>query len=173
MSVVMRSDLVPLEIAGRDLVERPPRGEIAVGLGKADVGAAGLVPRRVVQLALRYVQEVHAAHEEREVGVHTPCDRAPVLPESRSARAVERHDDELRWPLRRNGVPNVPGRRAGRRSRSPWRLQCASLYEGGEDTGGENETGDESDSPAPMCGGPSSHPPDRAPGRFRLGLTTP
>src|SRR5438093_8569462 len=43
----------------------------------------------------------------------------------------------------------------------------------GEDAGGENETGDQSDSPAPMCGGPTSHPPDRAPGRFRLGLTTP
>src|SRR5262249_56349727 len=93
----VRPDLVALVVRAFDLRERPAR--VLARRREADVGATRRMTRRVVLARMRPVDEVDAADEEGEVRMDPPRDRAPVRPELRPARAVERDDDVLRAPL--------------------------------------------------------------------------
>src|SRR5205823_1785582 len=105
VAVVVRPDLVALAIRGGDLAQHRERAALVLER-EADIGAARVVARRPVEVAPAPVEQVDAADEEREVRVGLARDRAPVLPQPRPARAVERDDDELRRPAtaRRRGA---------------------------------------------------------------------
>src|SRR5206468_1722749 len=76
-------------------------------------GAVGLV-RRGVLLPVGPVEEGGPADEEGEVRVRPPPDGEPVAPHAPAARAVERHDHELRRPRRRRRRPPPRVRREQR-----------------------------------------------------------
>ena len=99
MAVEMRPDLVPFAVRAANVGQRPAHD--VDRQCKADVGAARTVPRGPVDRAVRPVEEVHAADEEREVRADFARDRPPVRPELRAAGAVEGDDDELRRSSRR------------------------------------------------------------------------
>src|SRR5439155_1058709 len=66
-----------------------------------------------VELPSRTVEQVDAAHEERELRPRPPRDAAPVRPQTDAAGAVEGDDEELRRPQRRrNRLGSRPLNRA-------------------------------------------------------------
>src|SRR5947208_12723845 len=72
------------------------------------------MPRRPVEQAPLLGEQVNATDEEGEVSLRPPGDFAPVGPELRAARAVERDDEELRRP-RRGGPSRAKVMRRRRR----------------------------------------------------------
>src|SRR5205823_12518598 len=119
VAVEVRADLVSLAVPRRDRAQRPARVELAARKAEADVGAPDGVPRRVVEVAVRPVDQVDAADEEREARVGPARDRAPVAPEPRPARAVEGDDDEPRRAARPRRRREGAGPRGGRAPAPP------------------------------------------------------
>src|SRR5438874_8818017 len=75
------------------------------------------MPRRPVEQAPLLGEQVNATDEEGEVSLRPPGDFAPVGPELRAARAVERDDEELRRPRRGGPSRAKVMRRCSRRRR--------------------------------------------------------
>ena len=128
VAVVVRPHLVPLAVAERDLAahRRDPGGVRR----EADRRVTARLFWGRVLVVVRPVEQVGTAHEEREVRTCLPRDAAPVLPQTRAARAVERHDDELRRMC--GGTPRLrlrlrPGVRD--RRRHPARMRRAADVE--------------------------------------------
>src|SRR5204862_3476100 len=87
VAVVVRPHLVPLAVAERDLAahRRDPGGVRR----EADRRVTARLFWGRVLVVVRPVEQVGTTHEEREVRVCLPRDAAPVLPQTRAARAVE------------------------------------------------------------------------------------
>ena len=114
VAVVVRSDLVPLGVAEVDLPHQ--RAHRRRARAEADVGAAGRVAGRVVESAPGPVEQVDAGQEEAEAGAGAGADRAPVPPELRVTRAVERDHHELGRALIAPGGRRQRHRRGRRRA---------------------------------------------------------
>ncbi|GAB1581215.1 hypothetical protein PPNSA23_11580 [Phyllobacterium phragmitis] len=94
MTAAMARDLMPLEMGAPDIVE--PLGDLLLGEGEADIGAAGRHVRRLVAGAVGALEQEDAGEEIGKARPGLLSESAAALPQMISVRSVKGNQHILR-----------------------------------------------------------------------------